>query len=404
MISEFTRYTRHGQIMKNEIKTIWLYIFTATFLISSAGLQAHATQGVIEAKKGYIIFILDASGSMWGQVQGRTKIGIAKNVLTDLIKNIPDGLNVALVAYGQRRKGDCNDVEELVALAPINKDKFIKKIEAIRPKGKTPITLSIKTTVEKLGAVEEEATIILVSDGRETCEGDPCALVKELKESGVKFVMNVIGFDVAGEDRKQLQCIAEMGAGKYYAARDASAFMLAGKKVVEEPKFAAGYLKVAALKDSIPFTAYVNVFRHGEESKIAGSYAYEPNPASFKLLPGVYDVKVLDDDIPQKPFVVIETIEVRPGKTVKKTAAFTGEGYLKVEAIEDGEPVSAYFLIYSHDEESVIANGYSYEPRPIKLLPGVYDVRVHNKSGKKVKQIKGITVRSGRSQTVDVRF
>ena len=65
-----------------------------------------------KAKKGYIIFILDASGSMWGQVQGGTKIGIAKNVLTDLIKNIPDGLNVALVVYGQRRKGDCSDVEE----------------------------------------------------------------------------------------------------------------------------------------------------------------------------------------------------------------------------------------------------------------------------------------------------
>jgi Ca-activated chloride channel family protein len=252
--------------------------------------------------------------------------------------------------------------------------------------------------------VEEEATIILVSDGRETCEGDPCALVKELKESGIKFVMHVIGLDVTGEDRKQLQCIAEAGAGTYYAAKDAGAFMLAGKKVVEEPKFAAGHLKVAALKDGIPFTAYINVYRHDKENKIAGSYAYAPNPASFKLLPGVYDVKAVDDDMPQKPYVIIKAIEVKPGKTVKKIAEFVGEGFLKVEVMEDGKPVSAYFLVYSHDEGSVIASGYSYEPRPFKLLPGVYDVRVQNKSGKTVKQIKGITVRSGRSQTVDVRF
>jgi Ca-activated chloride channel family protein len=390
--------------MKYEIKTILVYILALAFLISSVGQKAYATQGVKKVKKGYIVFILDASGSMWGQVQGGSKIGIAKNVLTKLVKNIPDGMNVALVTYGQRREGDCRDVEELVPLAPINKDKFIKKIKAIKPKGKTPITLSIKTTVEKLGAVEEETTIILVSDGRETCEGDPCALVKGLKESGVEFVMNVIGFDVSEDDRKQLQCIAEAGEGKYYAAKDAGAFMLAGKKVVEAPKFIAGFLKIEALKNGIPFTAYINVYRHGEEDKIAGSYAYEPKPATFKLLPGVYDVKAVDDDIPQKPIVIIKTIEVKPGKTVKKTAKFEGEGYLKVEAIEDGKPVSAYFLVYSRDEESVIAGGYSYEPRPIKLLPGVYDVKVQNKSGKKEKQIKGVTVRSGRSQTVDVRF
>ncbi len=60
-----------------------------------------------------IMFILDASGSMWGQVEGTAKIAIAKEVMTELIRDFPDDAEAGLVAYGHRRKGDCNDVEEL---------------------------------------------------------------------------------------------------------------------------------------------------------------------------------------------------------------------------------------------------------------------------------------------------
>jgi hypothetical protein len=108
-----------------------------------------------------------------------------------------------------------------VPLGVIDKEKLIEKIKAISPKGKTPITLSVKTTAEKLKTLEDETTVILVSDGKETCEGDPCALVKQLKESGVRFVMHVIGFDVTEEERNQLECIAGAGGGTYYAAKNA---------------------------------------------------------------------------------------------------------------------------------------------------------------------------------------
>jgi len=70
---------------------------------------------------------------MWGQVEGKAKIAIAKEVLVGLIKDLPDNLQVGLVAYGHRRKGDCNDVEELVPLSALDKKKLIKKIQAISP-------------------------------------------------------------------------------------------------------------------------------------------------------------------------------------------------------------------------------------------------------------------------------
>jgi Ca-activated chloride channel family protein len=72
-----------------------------------------------------IVFILDGSGSMWGQIGGKAKITIAKEVLTGLIQDLPSDVNVGLVAYGHRTKGDCNDVEELSPLGPLNSGELL---------------------------------------------------------------------------------------------------------------------------------------------------------------------------------------------------------------------------------------------------------------------------------------
>ncbi|MFP4036960.1 MAG: vWA domain-containing protein [Desulfobacteraceae bacterium] len=121
---------------------------------------------------------------MWGEVEGRDKIVIAKEVMAKLIRDLSKDTRAGLVAYGHRRKGDCEDVEELVPMSPLDKEGLIKVVQGLSPKGKTPISHSVKITAEKLRMLEEETTIILVSDGKESCGGDPCALVKELKESG----------------------------------------------------------------------------------------------------------------------------------------------------------------------------------------------------------------------------
>ena len=131
-----------------------------------------------------IMFILDASGSMAAQVQGRPKIDVAKDVLSGLIKDLPETTNVGLVAYGHRQKGDCTDVEELVPISPVNKESLLNKIKELHPKGMTPLTFSVQKVAEGLKGKAAETTIILVSDGEETCKGDPCAAVRELKAAG----------------------------------------------------------------------------------------------------------------------------------------------------------------------------------------------------------------------------
>ena len=384
--------------MKNIFKINWLLLFIA-FFATAAVLMMAGVVGATKPQGGNLVFILDASGSMWGQVEGKAKIVIAKEVLAGLIEELPDGLNVGLVAYGHRLKGDCSDVEELVPLGVIDKQNLIKKIKALNPRGKTPITLSVKITAEKIKALEDETTIILVSDGKETCKGDPCALVKELRESGVRFIMHAIGFDVTAEERKQLECIAGAGGGTYYAAKNAGEFQMAAKKVIKQPEFIGGLLKVTATKVGKPFRASVYVYQQGEKNRLAYRDAHKDKPASFKLLSGVYDIKVTDDSVPDKPMVNFKGIEIKSGETLEKIAEFTQQGILEVTVVKGGKPFKARVYVYRQGETSRLAyeDAHGDKPASFKLLPGLYDIKVTDDSvlGKPMVNFKGIEIKSG---------
>jgi hypothetical protein len=173
-----------------------------------------------------VYFILDASGSMWGQLNGRPKIEIAKEVLMDRIPSFgKHSERVGLIVYGHRRKGDCDDIETLVELGPVNEAKLRQTIEGIMPKGKTPIAGAIRHATEQLKVVEGQARIVLISDGEETCNPDPCAAVERLKDLGIEyefpFTVDVIGFDVTQKQEEQLKCIARAGGGRYLPAPSA---------------------------------------------------------------------------------------------------------------------------------------------------------------------------------------
>lgn len=172
---------------------------------------------------GQTLLVLDMSGSMWGQINGEAKVGIAREALGAMLSDWNGG-DLGLIAYGHNRKGDCNDIELLAAPGELDPPRLIKQAQSILPKGMTPITAAVRQAAEALRHVEQKATVILISDGEETCGGDPCALGAELEASGVDFTAHVIGFDVESNPlaREQLQCLASSTGGRYLAARDAA--------------------------------------------------------------------------------------------------------------------------------------------------------------------------------------
>jgi Ca-activated chloride channel family protein len=183
-----------------------------------------------------MVLILDASGSMWGQIDGKAKIQIAKEVITELINDIPGNFETGLMVYGHRQKGDCNDIEMVVPVGPHNAAAMKAKIQSISPKGMTPLSESVRQAAVALRFTEQRATVILVSDGLETCDKDPCAVAAELAMSGVNFTVHVIGFNVSKEDQGRLRCLADRTGGLFLSADNAGSLRKALLQTVEEVK------------------------------------------------------------------------------------------------------------------------------------------------------------------------
>ncbi|MBL3618257.1 MAG: VWA domain-containing protein [gamma proteobacterium endosymbiont of Lamellibrachia anaximandri] len=181
-----------------------------------------------------MVLVLDASGSMWGQIKGKAKITIAKAVMADLIRELPTDFQTGLMVYGHRRKGDCDDIEMLMPVGPHNAVAMNAKVQGISPKGKTPLSESVRQAAKALRYTEERASVVLLSDGLETCHADPCALAAELAMSGVDFTVHVIGFDITQEEQTRLRCMADRTGGLFLAASDAQTLRDALSKTLDE--------------------------------------------------------------------------------------------------------------------------------------------------------------------------
>jgi Ca-activated chloride channel family protein len=174
------------------------------------------------AQEQRVHFVLDASGSMWGQIEGRSKIEIAREAFAEMLGEWPSGTQLGMTAYGHRRKGDCGDIEALFATGAHDPDALVKRVNSIKPKGKTPLYDAVAFAAESLDFQNKNATVILLSDGKETCTEDPCGKLKALAQKGVKLTVHIIGFDVSQEEAEQLHCMAEATGGTYYSAQDAA--------------------------------------------------------------------------------------------------------------------------------------------------------------------------------------
>ncbi|MEZ5464039.1 MAG: VWA domain-containing protein [Lysobacteraceae bacterium] len=169
------------------------------------------------------IIVLDGSGSMWGQIEGRAKLEIARESLASVLAQTSPSVELGLLAYGHRREGDCSDIEMLVPPAPDSAKAIDDATSNMKFLGKTPLTAAVKQAAEALRYQDERATVILITDGLETCNADPCALGRELEKAGVDFTAHVVGFGLSADEGRQVACLAETTGGRYFEANDAGA-------------------------------------------------------------------------------------------------------------------------------------------------------------------------------------
>jgi Ca-activated chloride channel family protein len=198
-------------------------------------LAAFAVLPLPALAEGKSIIVLDASGSMWGQIDGRAKLEIAREALGSVLSGIDPATEIGLMAYGHREKGACDDIELVVPPAAGTGQAIIDAANEMKFLGKTPLSEAVRRAAEELRSTEAKATVILITDGIETCEADPCALGAELEASGVDFTAHVVGFGLTEDEGKAVACLAENTGGTYIQASDAGGLVEALKTTVAAP-------------------------------------------------------------------------------------------------------------------------------------------------------------------------
>jgi len=173
------------------------------------------------------LVVLDASGSMWGQIEGRPKLEIARETLADALAALPATTDVGLMAYGHRRRGDCGDIELVVPPSIGSVNAINAAVRDLKFQGMTPLTESVRRAAVALRHSERAARVVLITDGVETCDADPCALGEELAASGVDFTAHVVGFGLSEQEGRQVACLAESKGGRYLQADDVAALQAA---------------------------------------------------------------------------------------------------------------------------------------------------------------------------------
>lgn len=175
-----------------------------------------------------IEIVLDASGSMNAKLaDGRSRLDGAREAIGIVAPAIPAGNRLALRVYGDqspREKHDCEDTRLAVPFSAASQaaPAALAAVKGVKAQGYTPITWVIEQAARDL-ATEQAADklVILVSDGKETCKGDPCATAKALTQAGARLAVHTIGFGVDSAARLQLECVAAATGGRYFAAGSA---------------------------------------------------------------------------------------------------------------------------------------------------------------------------------------
>ncbi len=173
--------------------------------------------------------VLDSSGSMAEKDgSGGTRIAAARKAVGTVVGALPAGYPTGLRVYGADKPHGCDDTRLAQPVASLDRTGLVRAVNGVRPKGDTPIGLSLTKAAQDLpkpssGSIGKR-TILLISDGEDNCQTPPpCTVAAQLAKAHVDLHIDAIGFEVAGRARQQLECIAKSGNGQYFDAPDATA-------------------------------------------------------------------------------------------------------------------------------------------------------------------------------------
>lgn len=170
------------------------------------------------------IIVFDASKSMAasaGDNTGLRRIDAVRSALARVLPRVAPKRRLGLITYGPGSRPACANVALELRPAINASARIMARLDALRPDGRTPLTRAVQRAAETLGFRDNPVTIVLVTDGEETCGGAPCALAKRLRAEGARTTVHVISYHIASavgsEGVFASRCLADETGGIYAA-------------------------------------------------------------------------------------------------------------------------------------------------------------------------------------------
>ena len=339
----------------------------ASFVALAAGLlpAAALAQSCNTADRS-VLLILDASGSMNAKLpNGETRIAVAQRAIKGVAGFVPASAQLSLRMYGAQSPAlqkNCQDTHLAVPFGPASAagGPIVTAADAAKAQGYTPIAYSLGQAANDFPADAKERVIVLVSDGKETCQGDPVVAAKAL--AGKNITVHTVGFIVDTAARGQLQAIARATGGTYFDAPVGPELPDTLKQALNACKTRVVTLPPKPQPGKLRTTSATWLASHAVLNAETGEKVGQFNSSHREIaLPaGIYEVKFGPASW--------KGIEVRPGETTT-----IDPGILKIEVANPSVHVNASVVDSETGEKH---GGFTPMSSSVTLMPGVYDLRI----------------------------
>ncbi|MFO7863984.1 MAG: VWA domain-containing protein [Salinivirgaceae bacterium] len=320
-----------------------------------------------------ILFVLDASQSMLGKWESGSKIDVARKLLVRMVDSLAQESKVemALRVYGHQSPvppQDCNDTKLEVPFYKNNASKIKLILKDIKPRGTTPIAYSLQEAADDFPDTECRNVIILITDGVEACEGDPCAVSRDLQKKGIILKPFVVGIGLDPDFKDTFNCV-----GRYYDASNEERF-----------EDVMGVVITQALNNTTAQVNLIDAFGNPTETNVGLTFydLHSKNPKYHFYhtinLKGVPDTLVLDPLADYKmvvhtlPPIVLDSISISPG-VHNMIGVDAPRGTLLMKKARGSQFRNLQYLVL--DTKGRIVNVQDIE-QPEKYLTGIYNVEI----------------------------
>jgi Ca-activated chloride channel family protein len=189
------------------------------------------------------MLVFDASGSMAGTDMNSVRPHIAKvrEALAAVLPSVAPRRHLGLMVYGPGVHPKCSNIELRLKPGPNSAETIMGEVNGVVPAGQTPLTAAVRGAAEELHFRDKPSVVVLLTDGEETCGGDPCRLARQLRAEAYALTIHVVAFKVAGSTwlapGTGSACMAEETGGFAVTAHNKDELIAALQKTLTCPLF-----------------------------------------------------------------------------------------------------------------------------------------------------------------------